>query len=302
MSPLKREILTALAAATAPMTNQAIYSACDSASSANAISKLMYSYENAATPMVAKSEGPNKAVVYTITDAGRLALVDEAITAPAPVKSARKPSGSKKRRLVARTEPVVDEQPEAEEAEERPVLDCAVWMSGDVSIIHGETNITLNADEANKIAGYLAQNLDSDSFARHVAQMVMNLLTAKLLNHPDDRTPASDPGVGFTESPFVPVDPGNNDQGVVVQPNKFDAFLRDSRADPALAQTETKRVPIGAEWLATLPARQPTEPTEATGLPGVEFDGPQGIHIPVFGQRPEAMTRADQFAETAARG
>jgi hypothetical protein len=191
---------------------------------------------------------------------------------------------------------------DGEDSEEPPVLDCAVWMSGDVSIIHGETNITLKADEAGKIAGYLAQNLDADSFAQRVAQTVMNRITAKLFAHPDDKAPASDPGVGFTESPFFVVDPGNHDQAVVLQPNKFDAFLRDSRADTAATQVETKRVPIGAEWLATLPARPTTEPTEATGLPGVEFDGPGGIKIPVFGQPPEAMSRADQFQQAAARG
>ena len=138
------------------------------------------------------------------------------------------------------------------EADDQPQLDIAVWMSGEVTLMKGDIQLTLLPHEAQQAFDWLCERMESS--ARLAAT------------------------------------------------NKFDAFLRDSRAETALAQTETKRVPIGAEWLATLPDREPTEPTEATGLPGVELDGPQGIHIPVFGQPPEAMTRAEQFAEAAARG
>ncbi len=252
------------------MTARDVNQQCDLLKDATEASQMLMSMASRDPALVEKIE--TKPITWQISDEGRAALASGEV----PVKK----SGRTARVEAAET---AAESEEADEAEEQEgVLDCAVWMSGDVSIIHGESNITLNADEASKIAGYLAQNLDADVFAQHVASLVLSRITAKLFDHPDDKRQPSpfDSEVGIPLSPLF-------------TPNKFEAFLRQSRPATEAVSTDANCANAGAA---------PLEPTEATGLAGVELDGPKGIQIPVFTQQPEAMSRADQFAQTAARG
>jgi hypothetical protein len=152
------------------------------------------------------------------------------------------------------------------------VLDVAVWMSGDVSILHGETNITIGRTDAERLVNHLSQSMGgADAFAERIVMLVMGRINAKLFDHPEDRS---------APSPF----------SAMVGSNKFASFLHQ---------------PLNATPITTA-ADRTNEPaaTEATGLPGVELDGPGGINlnIPIFGRPPEAMTREEQFTEAAGRG
>lgn len=311
LGPLAIEILNIL---TDPKTDDHRMTTSDiyaRSSLAESLVKVTQTLSNCAAkrPPLTERHAGAAGSTWSITQAGIARLNGEAAPAVASAPRPKKPARA------AAPEVRAEGREQPDDADETPVLDCAVWMSGDVSILHGDTNITLSADEGKRLADHLFSAL-GETFASTVADIVMGRITAKLFDHPDDKAPASDPGVGFTEAPFVAVDPGKNDQGVFVQPNKFDAFLAESRpfaaagsaivdrhftADMSTEAGRQTATEAHGDIVAASAYLIPREPTEATGLPGVEFDGPQGIEACNFGQPPAGLSRAEQFIEAAAR-
>jgi hypothetical protein len=281
MSPNAHQLLSALAADPhGALTTKELNVTCDLIGSATKAAKVLGHLRDVKGYVSSASiPGQLRALLWSITDVGRAALATEGqpglavARAPRTQKAAAAP---KKRSAQALSEPGIDPghtEPDAEEGDEEEeeegeeeqeaALDCAVWMSGEVSICKGDINLLLGEAEAFALTEYLTERLNMNVMAERVAQIAIDRITSKLFDHPDDR--------------------------------KLFA-----QTDGAQARRDLK------DYTESVFGRH-FGSTEPTGLPGVELDGPNGIggiagihctdHSAIGG-----LTRAEQFAETAARG
>jgi hypothetical protein len=274
MSPKAHQLLSALAADPhGALTNKKLNVTCDLIGSSTEAAKILGHLRDVkGYTSSAAIPGQLRALLWSITDAGRAALAAEGQPGVAVARAPRAAAAPKPRAARALSEPGIDPghtEPDAEEGgeeeeegeeEQEAALDCAVWMSGEVSICKGEIHLLLTPAEVRALTDYLVERTDSEMLAATVAARVLAKITAKLFDHPDDRKPCA-------------------------------------QTDGAQARQDIK------DYTESVFGRH-FGSTEPTGLPGVELDGPNGIGG-IDGTKRSAiggLTRAEQFAETAARG